>query len=426
MTTLHTFLGEKGGPKEKLIKKNPDLYPWIRKYRPQTEKQVIGHREQFHTLKDFIKNYKKQKKRALLLYGPTGVGKTAAVYALAKDLDLEIIEINASDSRNKASIEATLGGSLKQQSLFFKQKLILVEEIDSLSGTKDRGGLQALMALMAKSTYPIILTMNNPWDYKYATVRNHSLLLEFKELPYTDIFTILKAIAHAEHIKAEEEALKALAHAAGGDARAAINDLQLLSVDGKLTQEEIKELSERNRTDSIIQALLKVLKTTDISIARYAFDNVNEDLDQIFLWMDANLPKEYTSPEDLQRAYEKLSRADVFSGRIRRWQHWRFLVYIHALISAGVAVSKNEKYKHFIAYTPTGRLLKMWHAKMRYMKRTSIAEKLAGYTHTSTKRSLQDTLPYLKPIFKKNRVQAEALADRLDLNDEESAWLREK
>jgi predicted aldo/keto reductase-like oxidoreductase len=60
------------------------------------------------------------------------------------------------------------------------------------------------------------------------------------------------------------------------------------------------------------QALLKVLKTTDPSVALKAFENVEEDINEQMLWIDANLPFEYTKPEDLASAYDKLSRADVF------------------------------------------------------------------------------------------------------------------
>ena len=106
-------------------------------------------------------------------------------------------------------------------------------------------------------------------------------------------------------------------------------------------------------------ALLKVFKTTDPFVALSAFDNVNEDFDKRFLWIDENLPREYKDPKSLARAYDALSKADVFRGRIRRWQHWRFLVYIRAYLTAGVAVSKDEKYKKMVQYARSTRPLKI-------------------------------------------------------------------
>ena len=107
-----------------------------------------------------------------------------------------------------------------------------------------------------------------------------------------------------------------------------------------------------------------------------------------------------------------------------RWQYYRFYVYCYNLLSAGVALAKDEKYKNLIDYKPTSRLLKMWFAKQRNAKKKAIAEKIGDKTHTSTKRALQDTLPYMKPIFKKNKKQAEMITNYLDLDKEQVEWLR--
>ena len=136
------------------------------------------------------------------------------------------------------------------------------------------------------------------------------------------------------------------------------------------------------------------------------------------------MPREYTKPEGLARAYDKLSKADIFSRRIKRWQHWRFLVYINALITAGIAVSKKEKYGHYVQYKPTGRLLKLWWAKQKAMKKKAIAEKIAEKTHTSAKGALKSTLPYLQAAFKKNKTFRNSLIEELNLSAEEAEWLK--
>lgn len=58
---------------------------------------------------------------------------------------------------------------------------------------------------------------------------------------------------------------------------------------------------------------------------------------------------------------------------------------------------------------------------MKNAKKRSIAEKIAGNTHTSTRRVLNDTLPYLKFIFKHKKGQD--IIDELKLDDEEVEWL---
>ena len=400
------------------------MQPLIQKYIPKTTKEIFGQDETIQKLKNFIINFKKEKKNSALIYGASGTGKTSSAYAIANELGCEVIEVNASDFRNAEQINQKVGNAIKQQSLFAKGKIILVDEIDGLSGHEDRGGIQAITKLIADSTYPIILTATNPFDNKFSSLRSKSNLIEFKQLDYLSIFNILKKICEHEKIKFDEDVLKALSRRAGGDARAAINDLQTLAQDKKeLTKESLEELSERNKTDNIMIALNKIFKTTDLKIAIFAFDNVEENLDEQFLWIDENLPKEYTKPEELAKAYEMLSKADVFSRRIRRWQHYRFLVYINALITAGISAAKKEKYKHIVQYKPTGRILKLWWAKQKSMKKKAIAEKIAEKTHSSKKEILKSTMPYL-PVMFRNKEMKNNITKELDLNEEEVEWLK--
>ena len=401
------------------------MQPFTIKYQPKKTSEIIEQDTAIKKLKDFVINFKKQKKNAALIYGPSGVGKTISVHVLADELDLEILEVNASDVRNTDQINSLVGSAVGQMSLFSKGKIILVDEVDGLSGMKDRGGLQAIIKIIEKSSFPLILTITNPWDYKFNKLRRKTEMIEFDPLDYLAIFEILKNICKEEKIKYEDIILKGLARRAGNDARAAINDLETLTIEAKeLTKKSLEELGERNQQDSILNALFKIFKTTDPKIAISAFDNVKENLDEQLLWLDENLPREYIKPQDLAKAYDKLSKADVFNRRIKRGQHWRFLVYINALITAGIAVSKKEKYKHHVQYKPTGKLLKLWWAKQKSMKKKAIAERIAERTHTSTKEALKNTLPYIQTAFKKNKNFREQLTNELDLSMEEVEWLK--
>ena len=400
------------------------MKPLIHKYIPKITKEIFGQEDVIKQLNNFIVNFKKQKKKSALIYGSSGTGKTCSVYAIANELEYEIIECNASDFRNAEQINLKVGNAIKQQSLFAKGKIILVDEIDGLSGNEDRGGIQAITKLIEDSTYPIILTATNPFDNKFSSLRSKSNLIEFKALDYLSIFKILKRICEQEKIKHDEDILKALSRRAGGDARAAINDLQMLTQDKKeLNKESLEELAERNKTENIMGALNKIFKTTDLKIAISAFENVEEDLNEQLLWIDENLPKEYTKPQELAKAYEMLSKADVFNRRIKRWQHYRFLVYINALITAGIASAKKEKYNNFVQYKPTGRILKLWWANQRNAKKKEIAAKIAMKTHSSKKEILKSTMPYL-PIMFKNKDMINSIIKYLDLNEEEIEWLK--
>ncbi len=399
------------------------MKPWTVTYAPRTPAQVQGQDAAIEVMRRFIKDNPKERRTAII-HGPTGSGKTCAVYALANELGLEVVELNASDVRNEEGLHGHLDGALFQRSLFSKGKIILLDEIDGLSGTKDRGAASTIADLAKKSPYPILCTATDPYDQKLKTLRKASKLIEFRTLAYPSIAAVLSRIAAAEGIMVRDDNLKTFARRAGGDLRAAINDLQTLAMTTRMiTREHIDTLSFRNQEETIHHALTRVFKTTDPAIAIDAFEEIDMDLDEILLWIDENLPHEYGKPEDLARAYDFVSQADIMQRRIRRWQHWRFLAYIQAYLSAGVAVAKDEKYKKFVTYKPTTRILNLWIANQKFTKRKAIAEKIAPRLHTSVQRIIRDTIPYLQAMFQKDHPDCGLIADELGLDSDEIAWL---
>src|SRR3989338_2972739 len=140
--------------------------PWTQKHSPKTMREVIG-QPGCQELQRAVNAGKK----AILVHGPSGTGKTASIHALAKALDYEIIEVNASDRRTADTLGATVGAAAVQGSIFGNAKLILVDEIDGISGQQDRGGIPELVRILEKTKYPIIMTALDPYDQKLSPVR---------------------------------------------------------------------------------------------------------------------------------------------------------------------------------------------------------------------------------------------------------------
>ncbi len=400
--------------------------PWTQKYAPKSIKELQGQDKAAADLKRFVLNFKNERKKAMFLHGPTGCGKTCSVYALADEMDLETVELNASDFRTGASIASVIGIASKQMSLFGKGKLILIDEVDGVSGTKDRGGIPEICRIIEDTSFPIVITANDPFDKKFSALRKKTALVEFGVLQSSDVFETLMKIADLENIDYEEDALRALSRRTGGDMRSAINDLQMLGSGGVLKCKDLDALSDRERVEEITTALTKIFKTTDPVIARKSFDTVSEDLNHCILWVDENLPKEYEKAADLARAYDYLSKANIMNRRIMRWQHWRFLTYVNDYISAGVAVSKDEKYRKMVDYVRTERPLKIYIANRKYQKRLAICEKIAEKTHSSKKEVVKSTYPYIKAMFKKGKDKAvlSKIADELVLDGDELEYLK--
>jgi len=406
----------------------------IDKYKPKNYEEIKGQDIALKKLQDFTTSFKNFKQKYALIYGPSGVGKTTSVYNLAEKLDLELVELNASNFRNKEAINNIIGNSLKQKSLFCKGKLILIDDMDGISGNNDRGGLQELMNLTEITPYPIIFTMNDIEPRKFEKVIKKAFLIEFKRLEQNIILSLLKEICNKEKINYSEEDLLKISKYADGDLRAAILDLETCIENKKLLPEATQVLGNRIKHEEIIKILNTIFKLKDAKIIINSADNSDINLidpspyvgpvifdneNTLFYWLEENIPAEY-SGDSLIYAYDKLSKADVFHGRILNRQHWDFLIYIRNLLFFGVSIANKTPSKLLLNYKKTKRSpknnFKLW--PLVNSRKRKIAEKFAGYTYISTRRAIKD-MPYFKFIIKDNNE----LAKDLNLTEEEAEWL---
>jgi replication factor C large subunit len=181
-------------------------------------------------------------------------------------------------------------------------------------------------------------------------------------------------------------------------------------------QDNIIDLDEREKEDNIINILKTIFKTKNIELLKKVFENSKEDLDEILLWIDENLAKEY-SKNDLAKAYYYLSKADIFRKRIIKQQYWRFLYQQNLLMGFGVSLSKNNINNNFLNYTRTQRILKIWTYNQKNAKRNETIKKIFPKLHLSKNKLLKE-LPYLKLIFKNND-----LSEKFNLKKEELDYL---
>jgi len=387
------------------------MIPLCEKYRCECFADVRGQDLAIASINQFFKNF--PYKKAILLHGPTGTGKTSLAYALAQKENLEILELNASDLRNRDQLEQIMRPATEQQSLFGKGKIILIDEIDGI--TVDRGGLPELLALIEKSAFPIIITANNIWQQKFSLLRRKVELVKLKEINYDTILLILKEIVKKEEKIINEDVLKTIAAKSRGDVRASLNDLQTV-----LDTETLpSEIHEREKEEDIFHVLRKVFKNqSDPNIIR-AYDSVDMPIDDIFLWVEENIPYEYKG-EELARAYDALSKADVFRGRIYRQQYWRFLVYENFLLSAGISLAskKSRLLSEFTIYQRPKRILKIWLQNQKYAKKKTIAAKYAKAVHISKKRAMKEF--FLLPLILNEKARK-----KLRLSEDENKFLDE-
>ncbi len=350
------------------------------KYRPQSFAEVKGQDLFVERLKYFYQTFGAHKK-AIIFHGPPGTGKTTLAHVLAKEQGCELVELNASDLRNKEQLDRILRAASEQKSLFSKGKIILVDEVDGIS-VADRGGLPELLAIIEKSSFPIVITANDIWQQKFSLLRKRCELLQFKEIDYRVVYSLLRDIAQKEGIHLEDATLKGIAIKARGDIRAALNDLQSV-------KESLASLGERDKKEDIFDVLRRIFKEAFTEEMLELFDKTHLTLDEVFLWIEENLPYEYEG-EELARGFEMLSLADVFRGRIIKRQHWRFVLYQNIFLSAGIALAKKNPRAGFTLYKKPVRVLKIWMANQKHAKRKALSAKYAKYFHISKERAFQE------------------------------------
>ena len=378
------------------------------KYRAKKYDEIFGQDKAIDEIKRFLKEF--PKKKGIILYGPAGTGKTSLAIASAKENNLEILELNASDLRNRLKLEQTVRPATEQKSLFKSGKIILMDEADGITGT-DIGGIPELVKLISTTSYPIIMTCNDVWQSKLAPLRAKCKLVEMKALSTLHILELLKRISEKEGINKNISFLSQIALKSQGDIRAAINDLQSYAHDHNI----LVDVSEkRDVEENIFNILKRLFKEREPFLE--LFDNTKLSLDEIFLWIEENIPREYKN-ESLAKAYYALGKADVFRGRIYRNQSWRFLIYQNIFQTAGISFAKKAPSQGFTRYETPKRILKIWIHNQKIEKKKTIAKKYAHLVHCSLKRVMRD-FDLLRPIIKKPAIQSE-----LKLSEEELDFL---
>ncbi|MFX1237925.1 MAG: replication factor C large subunit, partial [Promethearchaeota archaeon] len=433
--------------------------PWIEKYRPKSLKEmalptakVSGHRVDLaEELTKFIKNFfieikkinksnknirihnrhasdKDQKeeislspeKAAVLLEGDPGIGKTSIVYALANDLNMEVIETNASDTRTREALEKKLKETTKSRGIMdfiveSKRKLILIDEVDGIYGNKDRGAVPAIIELIQDTQFPIIMCSN---EYKQSLQTLYKKIKRFEvhALSKPEVVKIAEKILSKEKITGfKQEDLELIAEKNNGDLRGVINDLQGMSqgtkggnIDllGSLKRDSIEEIF------SLIRELFQGVKK--LRDAKYLTDKSDVDYNFLYKWVSENIPTFIYGNSDLANAYDNLSIADEIFGKIRKNMYWGLLPYFYDLFAGGVALSRKQggSSKGFRRVTNPVFLSS---ASMTAPQK-SLYEKINKIYEISQFEAIQDFLPFLRVLSSSSRKQLKIISDWLELD----------
>ncbi len=398
------------------------IIPWVEKYRPKRIDELVGNPDAKKAFVAWLNKWMRgsPSKKAILLYGPPGTGKTSLVYAAAHQYDLELIEANASDVRTSQAIKRRIFRSVTETSLFGKRgKIILLDEVDGISPKEDRGGLQTILELIRVSRYPIVLTANDPWDPKLRPLRDLCFLVEFKKVGKRDIIKVLQHICKNENIECSYQVLSAIADNARGDLRAAINDLQIIST-GKssISLEDLEILGYRAKQLNMFEVVRQVLTAKRPETARMVLSMPSLDYEMLMLWLNENIIYQYwPSLVAIADAYDMLSRADVYLGRIKRKQYWSLLPYALELMTMGVSSARERPPFKFVKYKFPEKLRILSRLKNKRDRMNSIVRSMSKSLHVSSRKVLNEIIPFLKVIGEENPSMLDKILRSMDISE---------
>ena len=397
--------------------------PWTIEYQPKSLEEFVNQKQVLDTFLKWIKKWKLGTK-PLLFYGPPGTGKTTLLHTYANEHDIEFIEMNASDWRSASQIQEVLGQSMLQIPLFKKTKLFLIDEIDGIAGKEDIGGVGAVIKIIKESKFPVVLTANKPYDQKLRSLRQYCQLVQFKKIHVFSIEKRLRQICEKGKIKIDEEVLMELAKKSDGDLRAAINDLEAISQGkDKITIDDLEFLEHRERESSIFDVVKTIFKTDSVLEAKLSINNIDKYPEEIFWWIENNIATEYEESEEIAKAFDMLSKADLFRGRVSSRQNWKLKGYMIDLMTGGVAVAKKEMYRKFTRYQYPSNIILLGRTKGTRKDMKEFLDKLSKQLHCSSRKLKTHYLPFLK-IMVKNKDMKNRMTSSFQLTNDEIKLLK--
>ena len=263
--------------------------PLASRLRPKTLEEVVGQQHIIGKDKLLYRAIKADKLGSLIFYGPPGTGKTTLAKVIANTTSADFKQINATVA-GKKDMEEIVAVAKDSMGMYGRKTILFVDEIHRFN----KGQQDYLLPFVEDGTLILIgATTENPYFEVNSALISRSRIFELKPLEKSDILELIRrAVTDEErgmgtyHAFIDSDAAQFLADAAGGDARAALNAIELgvlttqRSGDGKIhidlaaAQECIQKRAVRydKNGDShydTISAFIKSMRGSDPDAAVY-------------------------------------------------------------------------------------------------------------------------------------------------------------
>ncbi len=380
------------------------------------------------SIRKFLSKFKKGgRDKPLMVYGPPGIGKTAAILKIAEEESLNVIEFNASEYRNSSNINKIIKPALNTKSLFKKSNLVVFDEVDELSGRYDKGASNTLISIIKEANIPIIFVANDMWKQSITFLRNRTLPVEFKKPPEFVVVSVLKRLSNRHRLNIPDKTIAWIAKMCGGDIRSAINDLYVL---WGTKDEEIEVLGLRDKKSNIFISLDKIFMARTLAAPMRAAMYSDVDSDMLINWIDENIPNIYLDLESIYTAFKYLSLASTFSYRASKSSYYIYWRYRNVFMSGGIALSKVGSYNISRRYVFPKKIKDLSASKTDRLIMYTISRKMKRRVHSSASTIVRSELPILYKLLNFSIAQGIEKKDaytffmeKFGLEEKEMDWI---
>lgn len=204
--------------------------PLASRLRPVTLEEVVGQQHIIGRDKLLYRAIKADKISSIIFYGPPGTGKTTLARVIANTTSAEFTQINATVA-GKKDMEEVVKGAKQTRGMYQKKTILFIDEIHRFNKSQQ----DYLLPFVEDGTIVLIgATTENPYFEVNGALISRSIVFELQPLSKDDIKTLIDRAVYDEkkgmgnyHAVIDEDAKDFLADIAGGDARSALNAVEL-------------------------------------------------------------------------------------------------------------------------------------------------------------------------------------------------------
>jgi replication factor C large subunit len=323
--------------------------------------------------------------KPLLLVGPPGVGKTSFVHALCREFDIDLIELNASDTRNKNLLAQVIFPIFSNASLTGKNFLLFLDEIDGISNREDSGGLDFLLDLFKEPSIRVVMAANKS-NEAIKKISKVSKTITFSPIPPRLSMLYLDRILRLQNSSMKLEDRIAVVRNCFGDIRSLLNAAQVMKAGYTTTKNPVLDIDIENMINHFFSSTtfaeaLDVVQRADISYSDPRFGQSSEDRrkDILAAFFSSIVMSKIDIPT-ITLLLDRLSELDVILSRSLVMRNWKILRYFPLILTKSLFYESRNKYIRYNRYSIGFEHMGIFSRAQGLKKTLRI---LAQYFHTS-------------------------------------------